>query len=109
MPIFELLQTEYKIDTYIFGSGQKPVLGGRGVGDGFLCSERLGGNDEEHGLGVYFLQDFGEVSAVDVRDEVQVQACVIRFERFGDHQWSEIGTSDADVYYIGYALSGIPT
>lgn len=65
-----LLQTEYKIDTYIFGSGQKPLLGRRGVGDGFLCSKRLGGNDEEGGLRVYFLQDFGEVSAIDVRNKV---------------------------------------
>ena len=62
----------------VLGLLQEPVLGGGGVGDRLLRGERLAGDDEQRRLGVQLLDRLGDVRAVDVGDEVDVQARLAR-------------------------------
>ena len=51
----------------------EPLLGGGGVGDCLLGGERLGGDDEENRFRVDALQHFRQMTAVNVRDKVNVR------------------------------------
>ncbi len=93
----------------IFGRRQEPVFGGRGVGERFLRGEGFGGDDEERGLGLDDLEFLGNVSAVDIGDEMDFKARLgIGFEGFGRHDRAEVGPADANVDDIGDGLAGIP-
>ena len=74
------------------GSGfEEPFTSGFSVGDGFLGSEGLRSDDEEGGFGVASLGDFGDVSSVDVRNEVHLESLFsVRLESLGNHNGSEI-------------------
>ena len=74
----------------------------------FLGGEGLGGDDEQRGFRVEALERFREVGAVDVGDEMDVEAgFFIGLERFGDHHRAEIRAADADVDDIRDRFAGV--
>jgi len=77
--------------THIGSGFEEPFTSGFSVGDGFLGGESLGSDDEESSFGVASLGDFGNVSSVDVRNEVHLESLLtVRLESLGDHDGSEI-------------------
>lgn len=74
-------------NVFIFLSSlEEPSLGGVGIGGGLCGSEGLGGNQEKGGLRVRVLKCFGDMGAVNVRNEVKLHVGVtIRLESLGDH------------------------
>lgn len=77
--------------THIGSGFEEPFTSGFSVGDGFLGGESLGSDDEESSFGVASLGDFGNVSSVDVRNEVHLESLlIVRLESLGDHDGSEI-------------------
>lgn len=87
-----------KRKTHVGSRFEEPFASRFGVGDGLLCGESLGSDDEESSLGVASLGDFGDVSSVDVGNEVHRETLLsVRLESLGDHDRSEIRSSDTDV------------
>ena len=91
----------------IFGSLQEPCLGTFGVGHGLLGREGLRGDDKEDGFGVHFLECLGDVGAINVGDEMNLEIAGVRFEGLGRHDRAEIRAADADVDDIGDGFAGI--
>jgi hypothetical protein len=92
----------------VLRGGEEPVAGRVGVGQRFLRGEGLRGDDEEGGLGRERFQRLGDVGAVDVGDEMGVQALLrVGLERLGDHDRPEVGAADADVDEVGDRLAGV--
>lgn len=96
-------------DVLLLARLQEPLLGALGVGDGLLSRECLG-SDEEHGrLRVTLLQHLGKVGTIDVGDKVSMQVTLrVRLERFGDHDRTQVTTTDANVDDGVDALAGVP-
>ncbi len=78
-----------------------------GVGHGFLGGEGFGGDQEQRGFRVHFFQHFGDVSAIDVRDEVHVQVVFVWTQRFGHHERAEVRAADTDVHHVSNRFTGI--
>lgn len=85
---------------------QQPSLGRSGICDRLLCGKGLGRNDEQRCLIVDLFQYLRHVGAIDVRYEMRVQALAIGLQRFGDHEWTQIGATDANVDHIGDLFAG---
>ena len=88
---------------------QRPVAGRMGVGHRFERSERLR-RDDEQGLGrVQPLHRFGEIGAVDVRDEAKRQAAIaVMAQRLVGHHRPQIRPADADIDDVANPLAGMP-
>jgi hypothetical protein len=77
---------------------EEPLPRRLSVGDRLLSSERLRSNDEERRLSVALLGDLSDVSSVNVRNEVALEALLsVRLESLSDHDGTEVGSSDTDV------------
>lgn len=88
---------------------EEPVARARGVRDGLLRGERLAGNDEQGGFGVAQEEGLGDMGTVDVRDEVGGQVALgVGLEGFGDHDGTQVGSTDTDVDDGGDGLAGVP-
>lgn len=75
----------------ILGGLEEPLLSGVGVGGGFGGGEGLGGDQEEGGLGVRVLEGFGNMSTVNVGDEVQLHVGVtVGLEGLSNHNGAAI-------------------
>lgn len=82
----------------VLSSREEPVSGTRGVGDGLLGSECLTSNDEQSGLGIAQTERLGEVGTVNVRDKVGSEIALgVCLQSFGDHDGTQIGTTDTNV------------
>lgn len=70
----------------VLGLLEEPGLGSVGVGGGLGRGEGLGGDQEEGRLGVGVLEGLGDVSAVNVGNEVQSQVIrAVVLESLSDH------------------------
>ena len=88
---------------------QRPLARGAGVGHRFQRREGLGRHDEERLRRIEIADRFGEVGAVDVRDEPEGEAAVaVVPERLVGHDRPEIGTADADVDDVADPLARVP-
>ena len=88
---------------------QRPLARGAGVGHRFQRREGLGRHDEERLRRVEIADRFGEVGAIDVRDEPEGEAAVaVVPERLVGHDRPQIGTADADVDDVADPLAGVP-
>ena len=82
----------------VFGGLEEPVSSTLSVGDCLLSSEGFAGNDEERSLGVTNPQSLSEMGSVDVRDEVGREVPLgIGLESLGNHDGTQVGTTDTDV------------
>ena len=89
-------------------AGQRPLARGAGVGHRLQRREGLGRHDEEGLRRIEIADRFGEVGAVDVRDEAEGQAAVaVVPERLVGHDRPEIGAADADVDDVADRLAGV--
>ena len=87
---------------------QRPLACGAGVGHRFQRRERLGRDDEERLRRVEIADRFGEVGAIDVRDEPEGEAALaVVPERLVGHDRPEIGATDADVDDVADRLAGV--
>jgi hypothetical protein len=87
---------------------EEPGARGARVGHRFERGEGLRGNEEERLVGFEALDGFGEVGAVDVGDEEEVEVALrVMLQRFVRHDGTEIGAADADVDDVLDALSGV--
>ena len=86
---------------------QEPVARAVGVGHGFLSGEGFRRYQEQCGFRVYFLEHFGDVGTIDVRNEVHVQMVFVRAQRFGHHERAEVGTADTDVHHVSNRFAGV--
>ncbi|EPE06598.1 hypothetical protein F503_02726 [Ophiostoma piceae UAMH 11346] len=90
------------------GLFQEPGLGCVGVGGGLGRRERLGGDQEQRGLGVGGGQRLGHVGAVNVADKVQRRAGgAVVLEGLGDHDGAQVGAANADVDNVSQLLAGV--
>ncbi|KAG5455398.1 MAG: hypothetical protein BJ554DRAFT_5199, partial [Olpidium bornovanus] len=98
-----------KAAAHLFRGRQEPRLGAVGVSKGLLGGEGLACDDKQRGLRVDPLQHLGEVGAVHVADEVDVEAAHrVGPEGLGDHHGTKVGAADADVDDVCDALTGVP-
>ena len=80
-----------------------------GVRHGFLCGESLGSNQKEGSLGVHRLENFANVGSVDVGAKVHVQiAFRVWLEGLANHNRSEVGSTNTNIYNVCDRLSGVP-
>lgn len=94
--------------TYILGSLEEPFSSTLGVGDGFLGGKRLGSDDEERSLGVAQLGDFRKIGTVNVGDKVCLQITLrVVLQGFGNHDGSQVGTTDTNVDDRVNRLAGV--
>ncbi len=89
-------------------SGFKEPLACRlSVGDCFLGCESLASDDEKGTFWITFSQNLGYMGPVDVGNEMSFEISFgIIFEGLSDHDWTEIGTADAN---IDDRVDGIPS
>jgi hypothetical protein len=94
--------------TDVLSGLHEPVSSRGSVGDGLLSGEGLGRNDEEGRLRVASLELLSEMGTVDVGDEVHLEVPLgVVLEGLGDHDGSEVGSSDTDVDDVGDGLAGV--
>ena len=87
----------------------RPVARGVGVRERLERRERLGDDDEERLGGIEAVDRLGELGAVDVGDEADVEvALALVQERLVRHRGAEIGPADADVHDGADRLAGVP-
>ena len=92
----------------VFGGLEEPVSSTLSIGDCFLSSEGLAGNDEEGSLGVTNPQSFSKMGSVNVRDEVGCEVPLgVGLESLGNHDGTQVGTTDTDVDDSVNALSRV--
>ena len=86
--------------------GDDPGARRLGVGHRLLGGEGLGGDDEQGPRRLEPVQRVGDVGAVDVGDEMAVQARPAeRRQRARRHRRTEVGAADADVDDVGHRLA----
>ena len=79
-----------------------------GVGHRLQRREGLRRDDEQRLRRIEIADRFGEVGAVDVRDEPERQVAVaVVLERLVGHDRPEVGAADADVDDVADALAGV--
>ena len=87
---------------------EEPAAGRVGVEHGFQGGKRLGGNDEQRGFRVHFLEDGIQIMAIDIGDEMHVDAFDMeRAQSLANHARSQIGTADADIDDVGDRFAGV--
>ena len=87
---------------------QEPVARTVRVGQRFLRGEGFRGDDEKRGLGGKLAQRLGDVSAIDVGNEMGARAlAAIGLQRLGHHDGAEIRAADADVHDIRDRLARV--
>ena len=88
-------------------AGEQPVARGMRVGHRLERGERLGRDDEQRLGRVQVARGFGEVGAVDVRDEAEGHVALgVRSQRFVGHHRAQVRAADADVDHVADALAG---
>ena len=93
----------------VFGGLEEPVSGALSIGDSFLSGEGLASNDEERSLGVANPQGLGEMSSIDVGDEVGGKVPLgVGLESLSDHDGTQVRTTNTDVDDGVDGLSRVP-
>ena len=89
---------------------QRPLARGARVGHRFERREGLGRHDEEGLRRVEIVDRFGEVRAVDVRDETEREGAVaVVAEGLVRHDRPKIRTADSDIDDATDPLAGVST
>jgi len=84
----------------------EPVAGRGGVGEGLLCGEGLGHQDEQRFGGVEVAGGLGDVGAVDVGHEAHGEVAVAEGpQRLVRHRGPKVGAADTNVDHVADALS----
>jgi len=93
---------------FVNGFLEKPGSSGVGVGQGFLSGKGFGGDEKESGGGAADPKDLDQLGGVDVRNEVHLQiASSEGLEGFGDHDGTEVGSTDTDIHHVGDRLTRV--
>ena len=93
---------------FVLRGAEEPRLGGFRVCHRFLRRERFRRDDKERRFRIELFERFGDMSSVDVGNEVGRNIRLIGRQRFADHARTEIGTSDSDVDDVGNRFARIP-
>ncbi len=92
----------------VLSSFEEPVTSGGGISDGLLRGERLGSDDEERRLGVADTESFSHVRSIDVGNKVSIEIALrVRLKSLGNHDGTEIGTSNTNVDDALDRLTGV--
>ena len=87
---------------------QAPLPGRLGVGHRFDRRERFRGDDEQRFLRIQIVHRFGEIAAVDVRNESERAAAIaVKLQRLVGHHRPKIAAADADVDDVFNRLAGV--
>lgn len=90
------------------GAGEEPLPRALGVGDRLLGGERLARDDEQGTLRIAFTERLSDVRAINVGHEVRGEIALgVLLQRLGDHDGSQIRTTDTDVDESIDGLAGI--
>jgi len=69
-----------------------------GVGQRFLCRERLGDDDQQCALGIEPVDSVSDIRAVDVRGKANIQTfAAMWLQRIDQQAWPQIGAADAEM------------
>ena len=80
---------------------EEPLFGRHGIHEGLLGGERLGCYNKQYSLRIELLEHLGHMSAVNIGHEMNLERAAVRFQRLGDHERAQIGTTNANVDYVG--------